>query len=137
LDKFVVNIGGSIELEHNIYPEMDGHIERVNQVMEDMLMMYVMDNQTHWEKYLPLMKFSYNNIFHGLNWNASLLRFYIIGHVWTLLSWERLEDRVTVGPKLIQEMEYSIQIRQWLKEEHIYKSYAYAHRTNLSYEVGY
>jgi hypothetical protein len=33
------------------------------------------------------------------------------------LSWDRLEDRVTVGPELIQEMEEQvIQIRQRLKE---------------------
>jgi hypothetical protein len=33
--------------------------------MEDMLRMYVMDNQTHWEKYLPLVEFTYNNSFHS------------------------------------------------------------------------
>jgi hypothetical protein len=35
----------------------------------------------------------------------------------TPLSWDRLEDQVTVGPELIQEMEEQvIQIRQRLKE---------------------
>ena len=50
------------------------------------------------------------------------------------LSWERLEDRVTVGPKLIQEMEEQvIQIRQRLKEaQDRQKHYANAHRTNRS-----
>jgi hypothetical protein len=56
----------------------------------------------------------------------------------TPLSWDRLEDRVTVGPEFIQEMEEQvIQIRQRLKEAHDKKkSYADAHRTDQSYEVG-
>jgi hypothetical protein len=33
--------------------------------MEDMLRMYVMDNQTQWEKYLPLVEFAYNNSYHS------------------------------------------------------------------------
>jgi hypothetical protein len=54
------------------------------------------------------------------------------------LSWDRLEDQVTVGPELIQEMEKQvIQIRQRLKEaQDRQKSYADAHRTDRSYEVG-
>jgi hypothetical protein len=48
------------------------------------------------------------------------------------LSWYRLEDQVTVGPELIQEMEEQvIQIRQRLKEaQDRQKSYADAHRTD-------
>ena len=34
---------------------------RVDQVLEDMLRMYVMDKPTKWEGYLPLVEFAYNN----------------------------------------------------------------------------
>jgi hypothetical protein len=56
----------------------------------------------------------------------------------TSLSWDRLEYQVTVGLELIQEMEEQvIQIRQRLKEaQDRQKSYAYAHKTDQSYEVG-
>ena len=56
----------------------------------------------------------------------------------TLLSWDRLEDRVIVGPELIQEMEEQvIQIRQRLKEaQDRQKSYVDAHRTDRSYKEG-
>jgi len=37
------------------HPETDGQIERVNQVLEDMLQMYVIDLQIKWEYYLPLV----------------------------------------------------------------------------------
>jgi hypothetical protein len=54
------------------------------------------------------------------------------------LSWDRLEDRVLVGPEAIQEMEEQMKtIRQRIKEAHDrQKSYADAHRVDHSYEVG-
>ena len=118
-------------------PETDGKTERVNQVMEDMLRMHVMDNQTHWDKYLPLVEFAYNNNFHSSIRMSSYQDLY--GRPCkTPLSWEWLEDRVTVGPKLIQEMEEQvIHIRQRLKEAHNgHKSYVDAHRNDRRYKVG-
>jgi hypothetical protein len=90
--------------------------------------MYVMDNQTHWENYLPLVEFTYNNSFHSSIGIPPYEALY--GRSCrTPLSWERLEDRVTVGPELIQEIEEQvIRIRQRLKEAHDrQKSYADAH----------
>ena len=40
---------------------MDGWTQRVNQVLEDMLHMYVMDKPSKWEYYLHLIEFMYNN----------------------------------------------------------------------------
>ena len=56
----------------------------------------------------------------------------------TPLSWDRLEDRVPVGPKAIQEMEEQMQtIIQRIKEaQDRQKSYVDAHRVNRSYEFG-
>jgi transposase InsO family protein len=109
-------LGTELNLSTTYHPKTNGQTERVNQVMEDMLRMYVMDNQTQWEKYLPLVEFAYNNSYH------SSIRMppyeYLHGRPCrTPLSWDRLEDRVIVGPKLIQEMEEQvIQIRQRVKE---------------------
>jgi hypothetical protein len=58
-------LGTQLNLSTGYHSKTDGQTERVNQVMEDMLRMYVMDNQTHWEKYLPLVEFSYNKNFHS------------------------------------------------------------------------
>jgi transposase InsO family protein len=84
-------LGTQLNLSTTYHPETDAKIERVNKFMEYMLRMYVMDNQTHWEKYLPLVEFSYNNSFHSSiemppseALYGSLCR--------TLLSWDRLED---------------------------------------------
>jgi hypothetical protein len=43
------------------HPQTDGKIERVNQIIEDMLRMYVMDKPSKWEYYLHLVEFAYNN----------------------------------------------------------------------------
>ena len=40
---------------------MDGKIERVNQVLEDMLRMYVMDKPSKREEYMHLVYFSHKN----------------------------------------------------------------------------
>jgi hypothetical protein len=58
-------LGTQLNVSTAYHPETYGKNERVNQVMEDILRMYVMDNQTQWEKYLPLVEFSYNNSFHS------------------------------------------------------------------------
>jgi hypothetical protein len=53
-------------------------------------------------------------------------------------SWDRLEDRVLVGPEAIQEMEYQMKtIRQRIKEaQDRQKSYVDARHVDRSYEVG-
>jgi hypothetical protein len=79
-------------------------MERVNQVIEDMLRMYVMDKPSKWEDYLHLVDFSYNNRYkdslkmiplealHGRKCN-------------TTVSWDNPIDRVVLGPKLLKDME--------------------------------
>jgi len=43
------------------HPQTDGHAERVNQVLKDMLRMHVMHHSNKWEDYLSLVEFDYNN----------------------------------------------------------------------------
>jgi transposase InsO family protein len=90
-------LGTQLNLSTTYHPETDGKTKRVNQVMEYILRMYVMDNQTHWEKYLPLVEFAYNNSFHSSIGMPPYKALY--GRPCrTPLSGDRLEDQVTVGP---------------------------------------
>lgn len=109
-------LGTQLNLSTAYHPEIDGQTERVNQVLEDMLRMYVMDNQTRWERYLPLVEFAYNNSYHSSIGMTPYQALY--GRPCRMpLSWEKLEDRVIVGPELVQEMEEHVkQVRQRLKE---------------------
>ena len=43
------------------HPQTDRQTERVNQVLEDMLRMYVRHYPKKWEDYLHLVEFAYNN----------------------------------------------------------------------------
>ncbi|KAH9294732.1 hypothetical protein KI387_038320 [Taxus chinensis] len=72
-----------------------------------MLRMYVMDQQSKWEEYLYLVEFSYNNSFQSSIGMAPFQALYG-RECRTPLSWDRLEDRVSLGPALLQDMEQSI-----------------------------
>ena len=56
-----VDLGTKLNFSTDYHPQTDGQIERVNQVLEDMLRMYVIEKPTKWEAYLHLVEFSYNN----------------------------------------------------------------------------
>ena len=53
--------GTNLNISTTYHPQSDGKTERVNQVIEDMLRMYVMDKPSKWEYYLHLVEFAYNN----------------------------------------------------------------------------
>ena len=50
-----------INFNASYHPEIDGKTKLTNQVIEDMLRMYVMGRPTKWEDYLHLVEFAYNN----------------------------------------------------------------------------
>jgi transposase InsO family protein len=49
----------NLSTTHNL--QSDGKIEIVNQLIENMLRMYVMDKPSKWEYYLHLVEFAYKN----------------------------------------------------------------------------
>ncbi|GJX15944.1 putative reverse transcriptase domain-containing protein [Tanacetum coccineum] len=46
-------------------PQMDGQSERTIETLEDMLRACVIDFGSSWDRYLPLVEFSYNNSYHA------------------------------------------------------------------------
>ena len=54
-------LGTKMNFSTAYHPQTDGHTERVNQVLKEMLHVYVMDKPTKWEDYLHLVEFAYNN----------------------------------------------------------------------------
>jgi len=57
---FVV-LGTNLNFSASYHPQMDGQIEQTNQIVEDILRMYVRTKPTKWEEYLHLVEFAYNN----------------------------------------------------------------------------
>lgn len=66
--RFWTSFCGALQTQLNFsttyHLETNGQTERVNQVLEEILRMYVMDQQYKWEYYLPLVDFSCNKSYH-------------------------------------------------------------------------
>ena len=102
-------LGTQLNFSTSYHPETDEQTERTNQVLEDLLCMYCMDQQTKWEEYLPLVEFSYNNSFQATIGMAPFEALY--GRkCQTPLSWDRLEDSVVIGPEMLQDMDNQVQL---------------------------
>jgi len=117
--------------------QIDHQTERVNQISEDMLRMYIIDKPGKWEEYLHLVEFSYNNHFQDL---AKLSPFKIIygQKCNTPISWSSLIDRLILGPELLKDMELRVkQVQHNLKAaQDRQKSYVDLKRTPRNFRVG-
>jgi hypothetical protein len=89
--------GTNLNFSTTYHPHSYGQIERVNQLIENMLRMYVMDKPSNWEEYLHLIEFAYNNEYQdSLKMNPFED---LYGRKFnTPVSWDNLADRVVLGP---------------------------------------
>ncbi|MBW0474183.1 hypothetical protein O181_013898 [Austropuccinia psidii MF-1] len=58
------------------HPETDGQTERVNQILQQYLWMYVSYHQDDWDTWLPLAESSYNNSDHSSTKQSPLFTVY-------------------------------------------------------------
>ena len=66
-----------------------------------------MDRQTLWEDYLYLVEFSYNNRYNSFIGMTPFQALY--GRPCRMsLSWDSLEDRILLGPEMLQDMEQQV-----------------------------
>jgi hypothetical protein len=54
-------LGTHLILSSAYHPQTDGQMERVNQIIEDILRACVLTDGLKWDKHLPLAEFLYNN----------------------------------------------------------------------------
>ena len=54
-----------MDLSTAFHPQTDGQSERTIQVLEDMIRACVIEFGGHWDNFLPLAEFSYNNSYHS------------------------------------------------------------------------
>ena len=97
------------------HPQSSGQVERVNQILEDMLRASVISFGMDWEKCLPFAEFAYNN-----NYQSSLGKapFEVLygGRCRTPLNWSETGERQFFRPDMIQEAEEKVRIiREKLK----------------------
>lgn len=56
-------LGTKLNFSSTYHPQTDGQTERTNQILEDMVRLYVMDQPPRWEDFLHLGEFSYNKMY--------------------------------------------------------------------------
>ena len=85
----------------SFHPQMDGHTKRVNQILEDMLRMYVKEQPGKWEDYLHLVEFAYNNHYQA---SGKYNPFEILygRKCNTHISRSNPVDRLVLGPEMLK-----------------------------------
>ena len=89
------------------YLGTDGQTERVNQVLEDMLRMYVMEKPTKWEYHLHLVEFAYHNG-QQESLGMSLYEYLYGRRCRTPVIWDNPVNRVVLDLELLKEMEQEV-----------------------------
>ena len=108
-------LGTKLNFSSAYHSKNDGKIERVNQVLEDMLLMYVMDKPSKWEDYLHLVEFAYNN---GQQASLGMSPYEALygRRCRTPVTWDNPVNMIVLRPELLKEVEKEVvKIRQILK----------------------
>nr|GFA48211.1 putative reverse transcriptase domain, ribonuclease H-like domain, aspartic peptidase domain protein [Tanacetum cinerariifolium] len=119
------------------HPETNGKSERTIQTLEYMLRACVIDFVKGWERHLPLVEFSYNNIYHA-SIKAEPFEALYGRKCRSPVCWAEVGDAQLTGPEIIQETtEKIVQIKQRLQAaRNRQKSYANVRRIPLEFQVG-
>ena len=104
-------LGTQLNLSTAYHPEMDGNTKISNQVLEDMLRMYVMEKSHKLEDYLHLVEFAYNNNFQV---SVGMSPFEILygRKCNNPISWSIPVDILILGPDLLKDMELTVKLVQ-------------------------
>ncbi|WVZ80730.1 hypothetical protein U9M48_028186 [Paspalum notatum var. saurae] len=84
------------------HPQTSGQVERVNQILEDMLRTCALTYSTKWDECLPLAEFAYNNSYQKSLEMAPFEALYG-RRCRTPLNWSELGERATFGPDMVTQ----------------------------------
>nr|GFB16318.1 putative reverse transcriptase domain-containing protein [Tanacetum cinerariifolium] len=130
-------LGTKLDMSTAYHPETDGQSERTIHTLKDMLRACVIDFGGSWDRYFPLVEFSYNSSYHASIKAAPFEALY--GRkCWSPVCWSEVGDSQLTGLKIIrQTTEKIVQIKNQLLTAHSrQKSYADVRRRPLEFDVG-
>ncbi|GJR44913.1 putative reverse transcriptase domain-containing protein [Tanacetum coccineum] len=108
-------LGTQLDMSTAYHPKTDGQSERTIQTLEDMLRACVIDFGKGWERHLPLVEFSYNNIYHA-SINAAPFEALYGRKCRSPVCWAKVGDVQLTRPEIIHETtEKIVKIRQRLQ----------------------
>ena len=95
-------LGTKLTFSITFHPQIDGKSERMIQVLEDMLRSCVIDFGGHWDQFLPLCEFSYNNSYH---YSIDMAPFEVLyrRRCRSPIGWFETEELKPLGTFLIRE----------------------------------
>ena len=119
-------MGTQLNLSSAYHPKTNGQNERENQVIEDMLRSYCGQQPCQWLKFLPLVEFAYNSLFHRRLQMSPFKALYRQECLTPLRLLANPNLFVPTAKKTLEEMNHQLQvIRENLKKSNDQqKSYA-------------
>src|SRR4051812_11375688 len=114
-DSFQEAMGTHLKFSTAYHPQSQSQVERVNQVLEDMLRACVISFGKKWEESLPFAEFSYNNSYQA---SLKMAPFEVLygRKCRTPMNWSETGERALIGPDIIQHAEDQVRvIRERLK----------------------
>nr|GEV58462.1 reverse transcriptase domain-containing protein [Tanacetum cinerariifolium] len=130
-------LGTSLDMSIAYHPETDGQSERTIQTLEDMLRACVINFGNGWVKHLPLVEFTYNNIYHA-SIKAAPFKALYGQKCRSPVCWAEVGQVQFTGPVLVQETaKRIIQIKQRIQTARDrQKSYADLKCKPMEFQVG-
>ena len=100
-------MGTKLSLSTAFHPQTDGQSERTIQILEDMLRACVLDFGGSWNKYLPLIEFSYNNSYQSTIEMAPYELLYG-RRCRSPLHWDEVGERQLLGPEAVRQAQEAV-----------------------------
>ena len=130
-------MGTHLSFSTAFHPQSSGQVERVNQVLEDMLRACVISFGKKWEESLPYAEFSYNNSYQA---SLKMSPFEVLygRKCRTPLNWSETGERPLFSPDIIQQAEEQVRIiRENLKTAQSRQKSQYdRHHKDMVYQPG-
>jgi hypothetical protein len=136
-EKLQEALGTKLEFSTAYHPQTSGQVERVNQIIEDMLRACVLDFGDSWSTHLPLAEFAYNNSYQASIGMSPFEALYG-RRCRTPICWVETGEKKLLPPDLVRETEEKVRvIRERLKTaQSRQKSYADKGRRDIQYQPG-
>ena len=100
-------MGTSLNFSTAFHPQTDGQSERTIQILEDMLRACVLDLKGTWDRYLPLIEFSYNNSYQATIGMAPYEALY--GRKCrSPIHWYEIGETIVIAPEFVENMTNAI-----------------------------
>ena len=100
-------LGTRLNFSVAFHPQTNGQTERLIQVLEDMLRGCVMEFTGSWDRYIPLMEFSYNNSYQSSISMAPYEALYG-RRCRTPMCWIELNEHKVIGLDIVKDIDAKV-----------------------------